>query len=114
MKLKYKTDGLFSYRKTMLSYCFDILKHVLPAILLGVTINRIAKELEKRFKLAPIPMILIQLSLSAVLLYLLETQLLRASSYDEEWQVTTPGLFFSAAFFGVQTQLQNNIMKVFD
>jgi len=28
--------------------------------------------------------------------------------------VTTPGLFFSAAFFGVQTQLQNNIMKVFD
>lgn len=114
MKFGYKTDGMFSYRRTMLAYCFDILKHVLPAILLGVTVNKISKELEKRFNLKPIPMIFIQLSLSASLLYLLETKLLRASSYDEEWQITTPGLFFSAAFFGVQTQLSNNIMKVFD
>ena len=114
MKFGYKTDGVFSYRQNLLAYCYDILKHVLPAILLGVMINRASKEIEKRFELRPIPMILIQLSLSASLLYVFETMLLRGSSYDEEWQITTPGLFFSAAFFGVQTQLQNNIMKVFD
>ena len=114
MKFGYKTDGVFSYRRSVFTYCFDILKHVLPAILLGVTVNRIAKEIEKRFKLTPIPMILLQLALSAALLYLLETKLLQGSSYDEEWQITTPGLFFSAAFFGVQTHLANNIMKVFD
>ena len=114
MKYNYNTNGLFSYRRNMFTYSYSILKHVLPAILLGVTINRISKEIEKRFKLTPIPMVLIQLFLSAVLLYLLETKFLRSSSYDEEWQITTPGLFFSAAFFGVQTNLSNNIMKVFD
>jgi hypothetical protein len=110
----YKTNGFFSYRRNVFTYSYAILRHVLPGILLGVTINHICKVLQKRFNLTPLVMIFIQLFMSAVLLWLLETKLLLQSSYDEEWQITTPGLFFSAAFFGVQTNLSNNIMKVFD
>lgn len=113
MKLKYTTAGMFSYRRTIFTYFASMLQHVLPAIVFGVTINRISLEIEKLTKWKSVPMIFVQLLLSAILLFLIETVFLRGQSFDEEWQATTPGLFFSAVFFGVQTNLYSHITKVF-
>lgn len=114
MKLKYTKDGIFAYRRTLMSYFLSMLKHVLPAIVLGAVINNVSDKIEKRFKwTGPTLMIFVQLFLSAIVLFLIETKLSRFTSYDEEWQGTTPGLFFAAVFFGVQTKLYENITKSF-
>ncbi len=113
MHFQYKTNGLYSYRQTMITYYVSILKHMIPAILLGVLVNKISDRIQKITELPALPMIFMQFLLGFVFLYIIETKLARYSSFDEEWQSTTPGLGFPALYFGVQTNLFNNIIATF-
>jgi F0F1-type ATP synthase assembly protein I len=99
-------DGLHGYRKNLGTYALRIAVHAVPAIVVGLVIDKVFKKIQDTWKLKPILMIVLQILVIIAVLFVFE----RASiSYSNEWQSNTPGFFFVSFLFGTQFNLFNNI-----
>lgn len=98
---------LFAYRNSLGAYALRIGLHTVPAIILGIIVDKIVAKLQQLFNIPPIVAIIIQLLIVIYVLYLIEIYI--SKQYAFEWQNTTPGLFFSGFFFGTQFNLFTNI-----
>lgn len=101
---------MMAYRENLLNYSLQIGLQVIPAIAMGMIVDKVLKKLQHRFQLGPVVMILIQLIVIVVLLFIIEKYI--ATNYADAWQLTTPGFFFPVFFFGVQFNLFENLKKL--
>jgi hypothetical protein len=92
-------------KKSFLSFSIKILVLLIPGILLGYYIDKIVKDLydKQKFGKNVIYYICYQTILSIIVLYILSYM----SHYTEEFQNTFAGLYFTAFFFGMQTNYTN-------
>jgi len=104
------SDDMMAYRENLLNYSLQIGLQVIPAIAMGMIVDKVLKKLQHRFQLGPVVMILIQLIVIVVLLFIIEKYI--ATNYADAWQLTTPGFFFPVFFFGVQFNLFENLKKL--
>lgn len=75
---------------------------IVPAIILGHYLD----ESVDRLKLSTLKSVVLQTFLNVFLIYLLHKI---SVSYTKEFQVSLAGLFFSALFFGMQTNYIKNL-----
>lgn len=80
---------------------------IVPAIIIGHYLD----ELVAKTKLSPFKAVVLQTFLNILIIYSMH-KLSRA--YTREFQVSLAGLFFSALFFGMQTNYLKNLKKVLD
>ena len=99
-------------RKDFPTYTYQIVKHSLPGLFVGIGIDNIVKNLQCRYKLKPLIWIVVQFVIMIVVLYLVEKYV--SASYASEWQNVTAGLFFVSFFFGSQVNLMTNIRSLSD
>lgn len=78
-----------------------------PALILGVVVDKACEKIQQKLNLGPLAMIIIQIIILAIVLYIIEKYL--SKMYADEWQGTTPGLFFVSFYFGVQFNLFSNV-----
>lgn len=96
-------------KKSFLSFSIKIIVLLIPGIILGYYIDKIVKDLfdKERFGKKVIYYICIQTILSIIVLYILSY----LSHYTEEFQNTFAGLYFTAFFFGMQTNYTIYLQK---
>jgi undecaprenyl pyrophosphate phosphatase UppP len=75
---------------------------LIPAVVLGHYIDKFIEKSKLKLHLA----IFAQIMLNIVLIYAIHKVMY---SYANEFQMTLPGMFFSALFFGMQTNFLNNL-----
>lgn len=75
---------------------------IIPAIILGHYLD----EIVDRLKLSNIKSVALQTFLNVFLIYFLHKV---STTYTKEFQVSLAGLFFSALFFGMQTNYIKNL-----
>lgn len=80
---------------------------IVPAIILGHYLD----ELVERTKLSKLKSVALQTVLNILIIYMLHKI---NSAYTREFQVSLGGLFFSALFFGMQTNYIKNIKYILD
>lgn len=80
---------------------------IVPAIVIGHYLD----ELVAKTRLSPLKSVVLQTFLNVLIIYIMH-RLSRA--YTREFQVSLAGLFFSALFFGMQTNYLKNLKKVLD
>lgn len=97
---------LHKYRENLGTYALRVGLHVVPAIALGLAIDKIIQKLQEKYELRPLTVIVIQLIVLILVLFIVERI---SRKYADEWQNNTPGLFFSAFLFGTQSNLYSNI-----
>ena len=95
---------------SLLNYAFKCGMQAIPALALGVIIDKILHKLQTRFDLGPLLMIVIQFIVIIVVLFIVEKYI--AGKYAADWQISTPGIFFYVFFFGVQFNLFENLKKL--
>jgi hypothetical protein len=78
---------------------------IVPAIVLGHYLD----EFVDRMKLTPIKSVTLQTFLNVFIIYVLHKI---NQAYTSEFQLTLAGLFFSALFFGMQTNYLKNLKTV--
>lgn len=105
-------EGMMAYRENALNYALQVGLQAIPAIAMGLIIDKVLKKLQDKFDLGPLVMILIQLIVVVVILFIVERYI--ATNYADAWQQTTPGLFFLIFLFGTQFNLFENIKKLRD
>lgn len=99
----------FHNDKNLFHYTFKSLYHIIPAIIFGVSIDKLFIKLQSYYN-NPLIILILQLLFSVFVVYLIEEYI--AVEYALEWQAITPGLFFSALFFSTQTNIYKNIEKI--
>ena len=102
---------IFNYRNSPTNYFTKMAAHSLSGIALGVAVDKICRRIQSGYNLRPSVMILIQLIVIAVSFYVIEFYLSKKFKYAMEFQNITPGLLFAGLFFGVQSNLLQNIQK---
>lgn len=80
---------------------------IIPAIILGHYLD----EIVERTKLDKVKSVTLQTFLNVFIIYILHKI---SSSYTREFQVSLAGLFFSALFFGMQTNYIKNLKYILD
>lgn len=105
--LKRATDfGKFHRKENLFSFTLKCLFYIIPAVLLGNSIDtsiQILKK-EKIFGNNIGNYILLQTFINIITLYII---LLLLYAYTSEFQVTLEGGFFSVLYFGIQTNYIN-------
>lgn len=96
------------YKSSLGTYVIYCLLFTIPAIILGLAINRITMEIKKWLNPPIVLLVLIQLLIAILVLYIIETYI--SSKFSSGWQSNTPGLFFVAIYFGLQTLLYADIV----
>lgn len=91
--------------ETFVSMNMKSLSLLLPAILLGHYIDKAIKTM----KLSKINSVFLQSFINICVIYILHKI---SASYTKEFQLTLAGLFFSAMFFGLQTNYMQNIKDI--
>ena len=81
---------------------------LIPAVILGHYIDKLVETMQRK-KLGLYMAVLIQTLLNILLIYILHRVV---HSYSNEFQLTLPGMFFSAMFFGMQTNFLVNLKKI--
>lgn len=99
----YHRSGIFPYYKVSLY-------HIVPAIILGALCQHISQKVQDKYDLKPLYGIIFQISLMIAILYTIEVHV--SLLYSSQWQSITPGLFFVSIFFGLQSSLYDNIIKI--
>lgn len=101
--------GKKTTKKDFLSFSIKILVLLIPGILLGYYIDKIVKDLydKQKFGKKVIYYICYQTMLSIIVLYILSYM----SHYTEEFQNTFAGLYFTAFFFGMQTNYTSYLQR---
>lgn len=77
---------------------------IIPAIILGHYLDELVKKCNLTLKKS----VVLQTFLNIFLIYMLHKI---NYTYTKEFQVSIAGLFFSALFFGMQTNYMNNLKK---
>lgn len=80
---------------------------IVPAIILGHYLD----EFVERTKLTKLKSIILQTILNILIIYMLHKV---NAAYTREFQVSLGGLFFSALFFGMQTNYIKNLKYILD
>jgi hypothetical protein len=117
MALQQIADGLsFGNQKHnghFLSFFVKSVAYTLPAILLGILVDRLVDKLKKkkRFGDKPCTYVVLQFAINLAILFVVLKGL--SYKYASEFQNTLPGMFFSTLFFGVQTKWFANIDESF-
>lgn len=88
-------------------YYSQILQQAVPAIALGIVLDRTLKKMQNEYKIRPIIMIIMQIIIGIAILYLIEKYISKA--YATAWQNTTPGFYFVTFYFSTQFQLFTNL-----
>lgn len=96
-------DNIFTY----FGYC---LMHAIPGLILGISIEYFTEYLQKHYKLKPLVAFIVQLILSILVLFVIETYI--SIEYAQQWQNITPGLIFIAFYFSTQPSLYSNTEKI--
>lgn len=97
------------YRQNLLNYALQAGVQAIPAIVLGIIIDKILKKFQECGGIHPLIMIVIQIIVIILILYLVEKHV--APNYASDWQITTPGILFPIFFLGVQFNLFDNIKR---
>lgn len=84
---------------------------LIPAVVLGHYIDKLIETVQNKIKLSVHLAIFIQTVLNIALIYILHRVMY---AYSNEFQLTLPGMFFSAMFFGMQTNFLINLKKALD
>ena len=90
-------------------YAFDCLKHSVPAVFIGILVDKFLKRVQEKYDVKPLVIIIVQTVILFVILYFIEITFTR---YAQDWQETTPGIFFTFFLFCVQFNFFDNIKKV--
>ncbi len=77
---------------------------LIPAVILGHYLDKFVEQSRMSLYTA----IIVQTILNIVLIYILHRVMY---AYSNEFQLTLPGMFFSAMFFGMQTNFLVNLKK---
>lgn len=93
-------------------FTLETVLHLVPAIVIGVTIDKIFRKVQRTYNWSPLVLVVVQLLAVILVLYSIEKYVSRR--YAKEWQDTTPGLFFSFFIFLVQFNFTENLHKVVD
>ena len=80
---------------------------ILPAIILGHYLDEIVDNM----KLKRLNSVILQTFLNVLVIYILHKI---STNYTKEFQVSLAGLFFSALFFGMQTNYIKNLKYLLD
>jgi hypothetical protein len=80
---------------------------LIPAVILGHYIDKLVETIQRK-NIGLYMALLIQTLLNIVLIYILHRVM---HAYSNEFQLTLPGMFFSAMFFGMQTNFLANLKK---
>lgn len=97
-----------NYKSSMGNYFFQCFLFAIPAIILGLAINKLCTVIKDKFQFPVLAMVLIQLLIAILVLYIIEIYI--SAWYGASWQSTTPGLFFAGIYFGLQTLLFADIV----
>lgn len=89
-------------------YTLEIIKHAVPAIFIGLVLDKILKKVQEKYEINEFIMIVMQITILAIILFIIQ-KYLSAKSYSSAWQSTTPGFFFVAFVFSCQFNLFANI-----
>mgnify|MGYP001003832233 CR=1 FL=1 len=83
--------------------------NILSGIILGAFVEKISRYVNKKFgsKIA----IIFQLTILLLILYVI--QFYMSIFFAHQWQTITPGIFFVAIYFSIQTTLFTNLTKEF-
>ncbi len=81
---------------------------ILPAIILGHYLDEFVERVETK---NVIRSVVIQTFMNILIIYALH---ILSSAYTREFQVSLAGLFFSALFFGMQTNYIRNLKFILD
>ncbi len=91
---------MFYYRRDFVTYYTAALAHIVPAIVLAKTIDKLSCTLKDNLDLSPLLTLMVQGTINVFVLFLIEDYVSR--QYASQWQTTTPGIFFTVLFFGLQ------------
>ena len=93
----------YAYRNSLIIYFKKCFLYALIGIILSLVINYLILNIQNYFNLSLFVTVLTHLLISILVLYTAE--ILIMPSFGEEWQTTTPGLFFASLYFGIQIVL---------
>lgn len=100
-------DQLFRYRRSLPKYAAKMAIHIIPGIVLGLSINGVMIKLKESLKFKPLTSIAIHVTILILILYIIETRI--STRFAFEWQNITPGLFFVSILFGLQSSLFSDL-----
>lgn len=88
-------------------YFSQVLQQAIPAVVLGIVLDRTLKLVQQTYKIHRVVMIIVQIIVGIMILYYIEKYVSKA--YASAWQSTTPGFYFVSFYFGTQFQLFANL-----
>lgn len=98
-----KPDGA---RESFLALNVKSMMLIIPAIFMGHYLDELVESLKIKSKFHSV---VFQTLLNILVIYVLHSI---SRAYTQEFQVSLAGLFFSALFFGMQTNYMDNLKKV--
>lgn len=78
-------------------------------LFLGIIIEKYFTRLSHKYPNNKLALGISQLLINILLLYIIEIKI--SEKFSDEWQDTTPGIFFVSIFFGVQAHLYDNLLE---
>lgn len=95
--------------KSIINYYYNCLLFGIPGVYLGLIIESFfVYETKKKGKCFVLG--IKQLLVNIFILYIIQVHI--SDTFASQWQENTPGIFFVAMFFGVQTTMYNNLSLV--
>lgn len=105
-KIKKKNIGMFF---------LSTLSFIILGLVMGITIDEILLELQKKRKLTNIELVLLQTSFNLLFVWLIYVVSLNYfNDKIMDIQVSLAGLFFPGIFFSIQTNYFKNMRTLFD
>lgn len=98
------------YDSSLSHFYSEILKQIIPAAVLGIVLDRTLKKIQQDHEIRPVIMVVVQILIGIAILYVIENYI--SKPYAKSWQKTTPGIYFSLFYFGMQFQLFNNLNEL--
>ncbi len=103
-------DPNLAYRQNIFTYFAKSLKYIVPACILGISVERATKYVQTRYNLSPLISLVFQLILAILVLFVIEKYV--SAQFATNWQSTSPGLFFVSIYFSLQPSLYDNISRL--
>jgi hypothetical protein len=103
------TFGNESHNNSFLAFFVKSLSYTLPAMIMGVLVDKFVSNLQKKEKLGTNKWCYVMFQLVLNVLVLFACLRIISYKYASEFQNTLPGMFFSTLFFGVQFKWIQNL-----
>ena len=98
------------YRDGFLDYYMVTILYVIPAIILGTMCEKCIEYVQQTYNLTPVVAFILHVLLLITILYIVEIHI--STTFGENWQAITPGIFFVSIFFDLQVSLYKNMDKI--